>query len=148
MDDFVARVVVERLKRKDAADLIQSPSSDIDVAALQSELAEHRRKLEEIAADYDDDLITKSQMVVRTRRRRAKMDRVKDQLAEMDDGESPLGKVIQADDAKAAWEELTLGEKRIGLRTIFSITVLPVGKGSRLKIEDRVNFEPVEATVN
>jgi hypothetical protein len=85
IDDLVARVVIEKLSRPDAADLIARPAKGIDVARLRAELATHRQRLDEIAADYDDDRITRRQFLTQTERRRAKIARIEAQLAQATD---------------------------------------------------------------
>jgi len=97
VDKLVEKVVVEKLSRPDAADLITAPGKSIDVAGLRAELATCRARLEEIAADYNDDKITRTQFLTQTERRRAKMARIEEQLAEATEV-SPLSPLIGAQD--------------------------------------------------
>jgi hypothetical protein len=82
----------------------------VDVAALRAELVTCRVRLDEIAADYEDDKITRTQFLTRTDKRRAKMAAIEAQLAEATEV-SPLAPLVGADDV-AAWEALTLGQQR------------------------------------
>ncbi|MDX6390327.1 MAG: site-specific recombinase [Streptosporangiaceae bacterium] len=143
MDDLVARVVAEKMSRPDAADLIASPSRRVDVAKLRAELATHRQRLEEIAADRDDDNITRAQFLAQTARRRAKMERVEALLAEATDV-SPLAPLIGAEDVAAAWEALPLGQRRAAVQALLTVTVQPAGRGYRPDVRHRVSFGPAQ----
>jgi site-specific DNA recombinase len=140
-DDLVRRVVIEKLSRPDAADLIAAPAKGVDVAALRAELATCRARLDEIAADYEDDKITRSQFLTRTDKRRAKMATIEAQLAEATEV-SPLAPLIGADDVAAAWDALTMGQQRAVLQALVTITVRPAGRGRRPEVRDRVSFGP------
>jgi hypothetical protein len=144
IDKLVEKVVIEKLSRPDAADLISAPGKSIDVAGLRAELATCRARLEEIAADYDDDKITRTQFLTQTERRRAKMARIEEQLAEATDV-SPLTPLIGAADVAAAWGGLTLGAQRAVLQALVTITVKPAGRGFRPDVRQRVTFGPAPA---
>jgi hypothetical protein len=134
-------VVVEMLSRPDAAGLVASPAGGVDVAALRADLATCRERLDEIAADYEDDRITRSQFLTRTDKRRAKMAAIEAQLAEATDV-SPLAPLIGADDVAAAWDGLTMGQQRAVIRALITVTVQPAGRGRRPEVRDRVTFGP------
>jgi site-specific DNA recombinase len=136
--------VVEKLSRADAADLIAAPVKGVDVGGLRAELATCRDRLEEIAGDYEDDKITRGQFLARTEKRRAKMARIEAQLAEATET-SPLAPLVGAADVAAAWEGLSLGQRRAVLGALFVITVKPAGRGRRPDVRDRVSFAPVAA---
>jgi site-specific DNA recombinase len=141
MDDLVRRVVIEKLSRPDAADLIAAPAKGYDVAALRAELATCRARLDEIAADYEDDKITRSQFLTRTDKRRAKMAQIEARLAEATEV-SPLAPLVGADDVAAAWDALTMGQQRAVLQALVAITVQPAGRGRRPDVRDRISFGP------
>jgi site-specific DNA recombinase len=141
MDDLVERVVIEKLSRPDAADLIAASVKGVDVAALRAELATCRDRLDEIAADYEEDKMTKRQFLTRTEKRRAKMARIEAQLAGATET-SPLAPMIGTEDVTAAWKELTLGQKRAVIGALVTVTVKPAGRGRRPDVVDRVTFAP------
>jgi site-specific DNA recombinase len=140
MDDLVRRVVIEKLSRPDAVDLV-APVKGADVAALRAELATCRARLDEIAADYEDDRITRSQFLTRTDKRRAKIAGIESQLADATEV-SPLTPLIGADDVAAAWDGLSMGQQRAVLQALVTITVQPAGRGRRPDVRDRVSFGP------
>lgn len=140
LDRLVIATVAALIATSDPADIIGTPQNGVDVPALRAELVIHRAKLDEIAADYDDDVITKSQMITRTQKRRAKIEEVEAKLTEAAQSQSPAAKLIGAENIEAAWEALTLGEQREILRRLLVITVHPVGKGKRVAVRDRVEI--------
>jgi hypothetical protein len=144
VDKLVEKVVIEKLSRPDAADLITASGRQVDMAGLRAELVTCRARLDEIAADYDDDKITRTQFLAQTERRRAKMARIEEQLAEATEV-SPLTPLIGAQDVAAAWHGLTLGAQRAVLQALFTITVQPAGRGFRPDVRQRVTFGPAPA---
>src|SRR5260370_44165 len=66
VEDFITRLVVGRLSRPDAADLVAVSESGPDVVALREEAAAIRRNLEEMAADRALGLISRPQMLAAT----------------------------------------------------------------------------------
>jgi site-specific DNA recombinase len=141
MDDLTRLIVIERMKRADASDLISTPAGAVDVAALRAELATCRTRLDEIAADYEDDRITRSQFLTRTDKRRAKMGEIEAQLAQATEV-SPLAPLIGAEDVAAAWDDLTLGQQRAVIKALVTITIKPAGRGRRPAVRDRVSVDP------
>jgi hypothetical protein len=66
VEDFIERLVIARLSRPDAADLVTVPAGGPDVAALREEAAAIRHNLEEMAADRALSLMTRAQMLAAT----------------------------------------------------------------------------------
>lgn len=130
LDNYVSTLIVRRLSQPDAAELVVSTSSTVDVKALRAQAAAQREKLEELARDRAEDLITRDQMLTGTRRAKEKLAAIEDQLASATD-RSPLGELVAAADVKAAWDELPLAHRRSILHALVTVTVLPTQRGSR-----------------
>lgn len=141
LDALVELVVIERVSRDDARDLVAPSGARVDVAELRAELATGRARLDQIAADYDDDRITRTQFLTQTERRRTKIAAIESQLAEVTEL-SPLTPLISAADPAAEWAKLTLGERRAAIAALLTVTVKPAGRGRRPSIRDRVTFGP------
>ena len=62
----------EQLAREELKYLLDSVGG-VDVVALRADLVTCRERLNEIADDYEEDRITRSQFLTRTDKRRAKM---------------------------------------------------------------------------
>ncbi|MGI5207743.1 recombinase family protein [Spirillospora sp. CA-108201] len=129
-DAYVRLVVIERLSRPDAVKLVTPASSGPSAAELYAQLAVHRERLEEIAADREADRITRSQYLLQTESRRAKISEVEEQIAATAQV-SPLAPLIDAEDVARAWDALSLGERRAALRALMAVTIKPVGSGHR-----------------
>ncbi len=142
LDDFVVAHVVERLARPDAVSLLRPARPGIDAGALRKELRTHESRLTQISKDYDDDVITRAQMLTQTASRRKKIDAVKQQLAAAGDPADPLGGLAGNPDAAKVWEGLTLEQQRAALRRIAVVTILPAGRGLGFN-PDHVVIEPV-----
>ena len=72
---FIEKLVVARLSRADAADLVAVQEGGPDVAALREEAAAIRTNLEEMAADRALGLITRAQMLAATERANLRLER-------------------------------------------------------------------------
>jgi DNA invertase Pin-like site-specific DNA recombinase len=140
LDRLVQDVLIEKLSRPDAADLVVPGESGVDIAALRIELATHRQRLDEIAEDYNADRITRAQMLSMTESRRAKIDDTEVSLASVTEV-SPLAPLISAENVREAWEGLTLGEKRAALQALLTVRVLRAGRGNQTPVEERVRFD-------
>ncbi|WP_083958642.1 recombinase family protein [Herbidospora mongoliensis] len=139
-DALVAQTIKEIIRISDPAELLPVQDTHVDVAALHAELARHRARLLEIADEREADLITKEQMREMTRKRQEKITTVQAQLDKVRDDSHPITKLIGAADIDEAWEGLFLGEQRAVLRRLLIVTLLPVGRGRRLPVRDRIDI--------
>jgi hypothetical protein len=142
-DAYVAAHLIARLERDDAADLLNPPAPGIDGRALHAELAAHQAKLTEIAADYDDDLITRPQMLTRTAKRRAKITAIEAELAAASAGPDPLDGLAGNPDAGKIWDGLGLARQRAVLDRLAVVTLLPATRRGRGFDPGSVRVEPV-----
>ncbi|GII97577.1 recombinase family protein [Sinosporangium siamense] len=141
LDALAKGLLFELIRTSDPADIIGTPTAEIDVAALRAEIKVHRVRLEEIAADYEDDIIDRAQMLTRTKKRRAKIEAAQAKIDEAAEEYNPAIKLVDAEDIEAAWMDLTLGEQREIVRRLLPITVLPIGRGRRVPARDRIRLE-------
>lgn len=144
LDTYVRDVVVERLSRPDAINLITSVESTVDTKALTAEANALREQLDEFARDRVDGLITRAQMLVGTERINIRLTAISAQLASATN-RSPLTSLIGVADVRKAWDELFLGEKRTVVRELMTVTVLPVDRGGHSRTFDptAVRITPV-----
>lgn len=125
VDDFVTRVILDRLSRPDAVDLLreQNGPDDDELAAGADKL---RAKLDEAADQYASDQIDAAQLSRITSRLRPQLVALESQLAR------PQLCLLIGDvagrDADAVWQTLSLERKRAIIDTLLEVTVLPVGK--------------------
>src|SRR5271166_5446564 len=130
VEDFITRLVVGRLSRPDAADLVTAEEGGPDVMALREEAAAIRRNLEEMAADRALGLITRPQMLAATGRANIRLDEIGAEL-EHAARENVLAPLVAAENAAAVWAGLDISRKRAVIKTLMSVTLYSPGKGGR-----------------
>jgi hypothetical protein len=59
VEEFIVKLVIARLSRADAVDLLATPDSGVDVAGLREEAAAIRATQEEMACDRVLGLVTR-----------------------------------------------------------------------------------------
>jgi site-specific DNA recombinase len=124
---FIEKLVVARLSRPDAADLV---TAEVDVAALREEATAIRANLEEMASDRALGKITRAQMLKATEAGTARLDQIG---AELDTAarENVLAPLVAAENAAAVWAGLDISRKRAVIKTLMSVTLYSPGKGPR-----------------
>ena len=105
VEDFIQKLVIARLSRADAADLVAIPEGGPDVGALREESAAIRTNMEEMAADRALGLITRAQMLAATERANMRLGEIESEL-EHAARENVLAPLIAAENAAAVWEDL------------------------------------------
>jgi site-specific DNA recombinase len=131
VDDYVTAVVIERLSRPDAVDLLIDHHRP-DVDALRSQAQVLRARLEEIAREFADDATMPVAMVrTMTERIQVKLADIEAQMA--DAGKvSVLGGLIGADDVRPVWDGLDIDRRRAVIDALMIITLHSPGRGARV----------------
>lgn len=126
-DDYVSRVVVARLSREDAWELIPVPD-EVNVTALREEAAAIRRNLEEMAADRAAGLIDRAEQLAGSARGKKRLAEIS---AAIEDAtcEDVLAPLVRADDVEAAWQALDLAGKRAVIDALMTVTLHSPGRG-------------------
>jgi DNA invertase Pin-like site-specific DNA recombinase len=128
LDEFVQAVIVERLRRPDAAERLRPAAPDVDLGALRAEANAARARLTEIAEMLGDGELSRAEAQIARTRAQARLDRA---TAELDAATipSPLAGIVDAPDPAAAWAGLDLGRKRAVLTELMTVTVEPARPG-------------------
>ena len=140
VEEFIEKLVVGRLSRADAADLVAVPEGGPDVAALREEAAAIRRNLEEMAADRALGLITRPQLLAATGRANIRLEEIGTELDHAA-RENVLAPLVAAENAAEVWEMLDLSRKRAVIKTLMAVTLHSPGRGARRP------FDPATVTV-
>jgi site-specific DNA recombinase len=139
VEDYVEAVMVARLSRADARELLVDQSKP-DLDALRTEGRALRSRLDTAAADYADGAITAGQLRTITERIREKLATVEAQMA--DAGRvDVLGPLVTASDVQAAWDGLSVDRRRRVVDTLAVIRLLPPGRGVRTFRPETVEIE-------
>jgi DNA invertase Pin-like site-specific DNA recombinase len=146
LDDFVERLIVARLSRPDAADLLISPAEAVDTTSLHTEATATRELLNQLDDDLDSDLITRDRWLRRNKKLLGRLDEIQVEItnAAMVD---PLAGIVGAPDVRKLWfgtkpdrsDGLDLGRRRAVLDALCTVTVLKAGHGRR---PDGTYFDP------
>lgn len=136
IEEFVSAVVVERLARDDARDLLRAVDTP-DVADLHAQADALRRRVDGLA---DDTSIPERVMARRARALEVELSEVETRLA--DAGRvNALGDLVAADDVAKVWERLNTDRQRAVVNILLSVTILPVTRGARTFDPESVRIE-------
>lgn len=127
VDALVSGVVVERLSRPDAVDLLHQGRS-VDVVGLEALAAGLRGRLDELAALFAAGDVTGSQLRTGSESMRAELAQVEAQLATAVRG-SVFAGVVGAVDVAAAWKGLDLGRRRTIVHALLDVELRPSAMG-------------------
>lgn len=139
VDEYVSAVMVARLSRPDALELIRKPAT-IDTAALRDDERVVRARLDEVATEFADGSLTAGQLRTITARLRARLHEIDAELADAS-RVSVLGGVVGAEDVLAAWDGLDQERQRAVIDTLSVVRVLPPGRGTRTFRPESVGIE-------
>jgi site-specific DNA recombinase len=129
VDAFVEAVIVERLSRPDARELL-APDSTVDTAALHARDTVLRARLDELGRLAGEGAIDAAQLVQATAAIRAQREQITAELAAAN-GRSVLAGVADAPDPGAVWAGLDLSRRRAIVDVLVTVTILPGRKGRR-----------------
>jgi site-specific DNA recombinase len=129
VDAYVEAVIVERLSRPDATDLL-APDQTGDTAALHLRDASLRARLDELGRLYGEDVIDAAQLAQGTAAIRKQREEITAALAAMTRG-SVLAGVADAADPAKVWAGLDLSRKRAIVDVLIDVVILPARKGRR-----------------
>lgn len=122
VEQYAEDVIVERLERPDAHNLLLPTDGGVDVPSLQAESEQIRRRLTDLAGMFGAGQIDMVQFTQGTDTARAQLEGVTQQLAKaaMKD---PLVDLVGAPDVRKAWRALELDRKRNVLRALVEVTL-------------------------
>ncbi|MFW5468912.1 recombinase family protein [Knoellia sp. CPCC 206435] len=131
VDEVVMGMLVERLSRPDALDLL---GADVDVAELRRQVVELRESRDAIAAMLTDRLLSPEAARTQAIRLTAQIDDLERRIRDAS-GADPLARLAQASDVAAAAKRMSLRERRDAIRALMTVRILPAGKGIRFNPE-------------
>ena len=140
VEEWVSEVAIARLSRDDAGELLRDDKRP-DVEALRTEAAALRARLDQLATEFADGVLTGSQLRTATSRVRSKLATIEARMA--DAGRTDvLGPLVLAKDVRAAWEALSTDRRRAVIDALMIIRLLPPGRGTRTFRPETVIIEP------
>lgn len=122
VDQYVEDVIVERLSRDDAHDLLLPVDDGVNVAGLQAEGERIRQRMKDLAGLFGGGQIDIVQFTEGTDTARGQLEGVTRQLARAATRD-PLVDLVGAKDVRKAWKALDLERKRNVIRTLVEVTL-------------------------
>ena len=129
LDEFVVSLLLERLSRPDAVELLETRVGE-DLGALLAEKAALEAQLDALGMAVAEEGLNPRTAAVATRSIEVKISAV-DQRISAAAFVDPLAAIVGAEDVAARWDELHLDQHRAILRELLEVTVHPVRFGSR-----------------
>ncbi|HZX05682.1 recombinase family protein [Kribbella sp.] len=126
IDAYVSRVMLARLSRKDAAELLHDGDRP-DVGELRAEANALRRRIDLLATNLDIDERT---LARRDKALREKLTGVEAQLVDAGRVDA-LGPLVTADDIAAVWNGLGVDRQRAVVDLLMTIRIPSLGRGVR-----------------
>lgn len=122
VDQYVEDVIVERLSRPDAHDLLLPGAGDVDVAGLQAEAEQIRQRMKDMGGLFGAGQLELVPFTEGMDTARAQLDGVTRQLARAAT-QDPLVGLVGAPDVRKAWRALELDRQRNVLRALIEVTL-------------------------
>lgn len=132
VEEVVEEVVIARLSRPDAADLL---ADDLDVTAERAKAVELRERRDAIAGLLADGLLSPTAAREQAKRLAGQITEVEQRVATATKG-SPATPFVGAEDVRAAWVGASLADRRRVIRALLTVECLPAGKGKRFDPDD------------
>ncbi|MFE3386332.1 recombinase family protein [Streptomyces anulatus] len=128
LDAYIQDLLVARLSKPDAVDLLGPAPDGVNVGKLQVESETIRRRLTDLAAMFGSGQISMAQFTEGSDVARAQLDGVTAQLARAA-VKDPLVGLVGVKDVQAAWEACELGRQRKVLQALLEVTLRPPRQG-------------------
>jgi DNA invertase Pin-like site-specific DNA recombinase len=122
VDEVVERVIVARLSRPDAVDLLAEPPVDVDTAALRGEAIALRQARDNLAVEHVANRLSLSALRAGTDAAEARLSEIEAALA-ASIGTNPAAEMAGRPDAAELWAGYSLGRKRAILDTLMVVTI-------------------------
>jgi site-specific DNA recombinase len=129
LDALTRDLVCARLARPDAVELLRPADEPEDATAARAEVERLRAKLETVAADEADDLITREQYLTQTRRLRARLEQAQARVPAPAPRLAVLDGLVGEQDVEAAWERLDVSVQRQVVALLLEVTIQPTRRG-------------------
>jgi site-specific DNA recombinase len=129
IDDLVRGLVVERLSRSDAADLLVDDERP-DVDELRTTAQTLRARLDELAGLFAAGSVTGSQLAAGSERLRAELADVERSMAHASRADV-LGDLVRAADPGKVWDAIDVDRQRAVVDTLMTVKLLSPGRGAR-----------------
>jgi DNA invertase Pin-like site-specific DNA recombinase len=122
VDQYVEDVIVERLSRPDAHDLLLPAPDAVDVSGLQAEAGQIQQRMRDLGGLFGAGQLELAAFTEGMETARAQLEGVTRQLARAAT-QDPLVGLVGAPDVRKAWKALELEQQRNVLRALVTVTL-------------------------
>jgi site-specific DNA recombinase len=129
IEDFVGEVILERLRRPDAVDLVQVRGEGVDLRGLQKRAQELRKNLDEYAEDAGVGRMTRHEYFVLRDAAHAQLSGIDEQLAAAGRTNVVAQVVGSGRDPAQAWEACSLSARRAIIDVLCVVRVMSAKAG-------------------
>lgn len=139
LDEYVERVIVERLSLPDVAELLRAePAAAVDTGPMHVEAVEVEQRLAQLSETFADGAITVAQLRAGTERLQRRLEVLRTELATAE-AVDPLAGLRGVPNVAETWAGFDLSRKRAVLDALMTVTILP---SSRRWSKDAPRFDP------
>jgi site-specific DNA recombinase len=139
VDTVVEERVIARLSQPDAADLAQ-PHVDLD--RLRAQVVELRGRRDSLARLLRLGLLDETAVIEQSTELTEQISGLERDILTAA-GSAPLAELAAAEDVRAVWDRLDLPGRREAVQLLYTVTVLPAGRGTRFH-PSQVRMRPVK----
>ncbi len=129
IDHMVEALVAERLRQANIRELVRDDTDAAEVTELTHRAGVLRTRLDSLAADYADGLVTSRQLKIATDRIQRNLAAIDDEIAKHGQ-RSAIASIAGADDPAAGWLALDVIQRAAVVETLCTVTLLK-GKPGR-----------------
>jgi site-specific DNA recombinase len=141
LDAYIEAVIVERLSRSDAIELLRPAAPEVNLSALRATASAARVRLAEIAEMLGEGELTRAEAQIARSRASTRLERAEAEIAGAT-ATSPLAGIVDAPDPAVVWTGLDIGRRRAVLDSLMTVTVLPITRPGPGFDPDTVRIDP------
>lgn len=128
LDDYITMLILGRVSRPDAVDLLAEREDPVDVRGAQRDMREAREMLDELAAALGAGEMDMLEWRAASKAARARLKAAEGVLSRAVHA-NPVAGLVGVDDVEAVWNRLDLSRRRAVLAYLMTVTVRPARKG-------------------
>jgi DNA invertase Pin-like site-specific DNA recombinase len=128
LDDYIRLLILDRVSREDAADLLAEREDPVDVRGAQRDMREARETLVELAEALGVGEMDMQEWRAASKPAKERLKRAEDVLSSAVQANPVVG-LVGVKDPEAAWNRLGLSRQRAVLAYLMTVTVRPARRG-------------------
>lgn len=128
LDDYIRLLILDRVSRPDAADLLAQREDPVDVRGAQADMRQARETLDELAAALGAGEMDMQEWRAASKSAKERLKSAEDVLSRAVQANPVVG-LVGADEPEAAWNRLGLARQRAVLVYLMTVTVRPARRG-------------------